>query len=225
MWIHSSVLLFINFTAVLSQSGKLGNVLPVSATGQAYVLLRGSQCCYYSTYIIHHHAMDEDAEINWTLILFLPLVLIGSLPHPRAQVLCSLSLSLTEASARCSAVFLVGFFFSFSAPFLALLVCSVFFLFCCDFLSLSLLFISYLPKKKMEIENGADTVVLDYFSSSAILAVQFSGCQGVECRVARRSSWAARLENAPSEPQQQFGNESRLTLLLIQQGNVVGLFQ
>lgn len=52
---HLSRFFFFNFifiSILQSQSGKLGNVVPVSATGQtqpACVLLRGSRSCYYST--------------------------------------------------------------------------------------------------------------------------------------------------------------------------------
>ena len=230
----------------LSQSGRLGNVVPVSATGQiqpACVPLQRQPRAATAPPRSFITATDEDAEINWTLSLFLCLVLTGSLHPPPAQVLRSLSLCVAEASACFSALFLVVFFFFFfvfslSRSFLgfAWLFC-LFFLLYCDSLSLlfSLLFISYFHKKKMEIENGANTVVLDLSSRCAILVVRISWCQPAECRVARQSSRAAFiveqllffffLQNAPSEQQRQFGNESRLTLLLIQQGNVVGLFQ
>lgn len=56
-------------------------------------------------------AVVEDAEINWTLILSLYVVLIGCRPHPSAQVLTSTQLALfVSLGALCF--------------FLALLICS-----------------------------------------------------------------------------------------------------
>lgn len=81
--------------------------------------------------------------------------------------------------------------------------------------SLSILFISYLHTKKMEIENGADTVALDHFSSQAILAIQFSRCQRVECRVARRSSRTAFIVEQPVWGTVQVNNSSSLGMSLV----------
>ena len=156
-------------------------------------------------------------------------------------------LRLQPASLHCfSPCFLLLFVFSPSRSFLgfAWLFC-LFFLLHRDthFLSLSLsvsLSLSLCPFHLLlaQEENGdlerANTVALDLSSCCAILVVRISRCQPTECRVAKQSSRAAFiveqplfpfLHNAPSEQQRQFGNESRLTLLLIQQGNVVGLFQ
>ena len=227
--------------------------MPVSATGQiqpACVPLQRRPRAATAPPRSFITATDEDAEINWTFSLFLCLVLTGSLHPPPAQVLRSLPLCLAEASARFSAlflaVFLLLFVFSPSRSFLgfAWLFC-LFFLLHRDthFLSLSLsvcLSLSLCPFHLLlaQEENGdlerANTVALDLSSCCAILVVRISRCQPTECRVAKQSSRAAFileqplfpfLHNAPSEQQRQFGNESRLTLLLIQQGNVVGLFQ
>ena len=155
-------------------------------------------------------------------------------------------LRLQPASLHCfSPCFFCCLFSLRRAPFLALLGCSVssfsstvthtFSLSLCLSLSLSLCPFHLLLAQE---ENGdlerANTVALDLSSCCAILVVRISRCQPTECRVAKQSSRAAFiveqplfpfLHNAPSEQQRQFGNESRLTLLLIQQGNVVGLFQ
>ena len=119
----SSVLLFMNFTAAPFQSGKLGTVVSASAS---WVRFSQRVCCSQAaraatvpprSFIT---AMDEDAEINWTLVLFPCLLLTGSpSPPPRAQVLHSLPLCLAEASACFPALFFLR-----CARFLALL-CSV----------------------------------------------------------------------------------------------------
>lgn len=182
--------------------------MPVSATGQiqpACVPLQRRPRAATAPPRSFITATDEDAEINWTLSLFLCLVLTGSLHPPPAQVLRSLSLCVAEASACFSALFLaVVFFVLFSlcrAPFSALLGCSVSSFSSTVTLSLSLilslLFISYFYKKKMEIENGANTVALDLSSSCAILVVRISRCQPAECRVARQSSRAAFIVEQP----------------------------
>lgn len=119
--------------------------------------------------------------------------------------------------------------FFLSTAFLASLGCSVSSFSSTATSFLSILFISSLHKKKMEIKNGGRHSGIGPLFKSGCLVVQFRRCQCVECRVGRRSSRAAFIveqpvwRTLPSEQQQQFGNESCLTLLLIQQGNVVGL--
>lgn len=126
-------------------------------------------------------AVDEDAEINWSFILFC-FVLIGSIPYPTAQALGASFLCLTEASACFSAVFFIVVF----------LLCTLFLFICpvSSFFSAVTSLLSCFPlplffifhKKKMKTENGAYAEVLHHLLGSAILAVQFSQWQSVKCR-------------------------------------------
>lgn len=173
---------FYNCTVTAREAGKCSAT--VSVTGQiqpARVLLRGSQRCYYST--LDHSSLpwmrmlkltrlSVSPSVSCSQALFLLLLERWSSAH-------SLFVSLRPRPASLLRVFSLSRSFLGSAPLFCL-----FFLLHGDFLSLSILFISSLHKKKMEIKNRGVTVALDHFSRQAILVVQFSQCQCVECRVA-----------------------------------------